>query len=79
VPKFPIDAPLERVLRALDQLGFVVIRHGNHVALARANPDGTRSTLTLPGHRTIKGSTLRSALAQARISREDFLQAFEES
>jgi predicted RNA binding protein YcfA (HicA-like mRNA interferase family) len=79
VPKFPVDAPLERVLRALGQLGFVVIRHENHVALARANPDGTRSTLTLPGRRILKSSTLRTALSQTQISREAFLAAYERS
>lgn len=42
----------------------------------RENADGTRTPLTIPSHRRIKGSTLRTILTQARISREDFLAAF---
>ncbi len=79
MPKFPVDAPLEKVLAALALLGYKVIRQGNHVALARQNPDGTRSTLTLPGHRYIKSSTLRATLLQAGIPRDEFLAAFNRS
>jgi predicted RNA binding protein YcfA (HicA-like mRNA interferase family) len=77
--KFPVDAPLERVLRALVMLGFEVVRRGNHVSLSRLEADGSRTPLTLPHHRTIKGSTLRTALTQTGISREEFLQAWERS
>ena len=77
--KFPVDAPLERVVRALQTLGFAVMRRGNHVSLARPEADGTRTPLTLPGHRTLKGSTLRTALTQAGVSREDFLRAYEQA
>ncbi len=75
--KFPVDASLDRVLAALSALGFRVVRQGNHVALARENPDGTRSTMTLPGHRSLKSSTLRAALMQAGIPRDDFLREFD--
>jgi predicted RNA binding protein YcfA (HicA-like mRNA interferase family) len=73
---FPSDAPLEQVLRALERLGFREIRRGNHISMFRENADGTRTPLTIPSHRRIKGSTLRTILTQARISREDFLAAF---
>jgi hypothetical protein len=33
--------------------------------------------MTLPAHRLIKGSTLRTALTQSGITRHDFLQAYE--
>ncbi len=79
MPKFPVDAPLERVIAALLALGFQVVRQGNHVALARTNADGTRSTLTLPGHRHLKSSTLRAALMQAGIPRDEFLAAYDRS
>ena len=77
--KFPVDAPLERVLRALEYLDFVLIRRGNHLSLVREESDGTRTPLTLPGHRTIKGSTLRTILTQSGISRDEFLRAYEQA
>lgn len=76
--KFPVDAPFDRVLRALQTLGFETIRTGNHISLARREPDGTLTPMTLPGHRTIKGSTLRTALTQSGIAREDFLREYEQ-
>jgi len=76
MPKFPADAPRERVLRALQVLGFELLREGNHIAMARANPDGTKTPLTMPNHRLIKGSTLRLILRQSDISRDDFLDAY---
>ena len=33
--------------------------------------------MTLPGHRIIKGSTLRTVLGQSGISREDFIRAYD--
>jgi predicted RNA binding protein YcfA (HicA-like mRNA interferase family) len=74
--KFPVDAPIDRVLRALSELGFAVVRQGSHVSLLRDNPDGSRTPMTIPNHRKLKASTLRAALAQAGIPREDFLQAY---
>jgi predicted RNA binding protein YcfA (HicA-like mRNA interferase family) len=79
VAKFPVDAPLDRVLRAMSLLGFQVVRPGNHISLVRNEADGTRTPLTLPGHRTLKASTLRTILTQSGISREDFLRAYEEA
>jgi predicted RNA binding protein YcfA (HicA-like mRNA interferase family) len=77
MPAFPVDAPLDRVMKALGRLGFQVVREGNHIAMARANPDGTRTPLTMPNHRRIKGSTLRTISTQAGISRADFLAAYD--
>jgi predicted RNA binding protein YcfA (HicA-like mRNA interferase family) len=73
---FPSDAPLEQVVRALERLGFREVRRGNHISMIRENAEGTRTPLTMPSHRHIKRSTLRTILTQARISRDDFLNAF---
>jgi len=66
---FPVDAPRERVIKTFERLGF---------RLVRENPDGTRTPLTMPNHRRIKGSTLRTIPTQARIPREAFMEAYEQ-
>ena len=77
MPKFPSDAALDRVLTALTALGFQLVRRGNHISMVRQNPDGTNTPLTLPNHRLIKGSTLRTILTQSNITRDEFLHAYE--
>ena len=74
--KFPVDAPKRNVLKAFELLGFVVVREGNHIILERSNPDGSKTPLVLPNHRTIKSSTLRSILTQTGIQRSAFLEAY---
>ena len=76
--KFPVDAPIQKVVKALEQLGFRKVREGNHIAMLRENPDGTNTPLTIPNHKTIKKSTLRTILTQTGIVREDFLKAYED-
>jgi predicted RNA binding protein YcfA (HicA-like mRNA interferase family) len=75
--KFPVDAPKSKVLKALESLGFSIIREGKHISMSRLKTDGTSTPLTLPNHRTIKSSTLRIICTQSGISRDEFLQAYE--
>ncbi|HET8678344.1 MAG TPA: type II toxin-antitoxin system HicA family toxin [Blastocatellia bacterium] len=60
VPRFPGDAPKEKVIRALNRLGFQMVREREHISMVRQNPDGTRTPLTRPNHSRIKSSTLRT-------------------
>jgi hypothetical protein len=79
VAKFPVDAPRNRVIRALGILGFRIVREREHIALVRDNSDGTQTPLTMPNHPRLKSSTLRAICTQTGIPRDDFLRAYEQS
>jgi predicted RNA binding protein YcfA (HicA-like mRNA interferase family) len=74
--KFPRDARKEKVIKALGELGFFVVRESNHIIMERNNSDGTVTPLVIPNHRTINSGTLRGILNQCNISREEFLNNF---
>jgi len=78
VTRFPRDAPIAKVLKALEASGLEVIRKGNYISMSRINPDGSRTPLTLPNHKEIKSSTLLLVLRQAGITRDEFLEIFDE-
>ncbi len=75
--KFPRDAPQRKVIKTFEALGFKIVRVGNHISMIKENPDGSNTSLTMPNHEQIKGSTLRTICTQAGISREDFLKTYE--
>lgn len=79
MPKFPVDAPKSRVVRALELLGFQLVREREHIAMVRQNDDGTRTPLTLPNHSRIKASTLRAICTQSGIPRDEFLKAYNQT
>ena len=73
MPKFPVDAPVRRVVKTPELLGFQVVREKEHISMTRKNPDGANTPLTLPNHPTIKASTLRTICTQAGIPRGEFI------
>jgi len=79
MPKFPIDAPKQRVVKALKILGFQIVREKEHISMLRENPDGTSTPLTMPNHPKIKASTLRAICTQSGIPRDEFLKAYEKA
>lgn len=77
VPKFPLDAPKQKVIKTLEILGFVMVREREQIAMVRENEDGSKTPLTLPNHARIKGPTLRAICRQSQINRDEFIQAYE--
>jgi len=70
MPKLPIVSGSE-VIRALQRLGFIVLRQrGSHVILRRGSQG-----CVVPDHREVKTGTLAGLLKQAGVSVDDFIRA----
>jgi predicted RNA binding protein YcfA (HicA-like mRNA interferase family) len=74
-----VKFPKDKAIKILNRFGFKIVREGNHIAMIRDNPDGSKTPLTMPNHKKIKGSTLRTIITQAGIPREEFLKVFEDA
>ncbi|MBF0336418.1 MAG: type II toxin-antitoxin system HicA family toxin [Nitrospirae bacterium] len=77
--KFPNDCLKRKVIYTFEKFGFNIIREREHISMERENPDGSKTYLTIPNHRYIKASTLRTICTQVGISREDFVKTYETS
>lgn len=70
MPRLPHVSGAEAV-RALERLGFVVLRQkGSHIVLRRGSMG-----CVVPNHREIKAGTLGGVLKQAGVGAEEFIEA----
>ena len=68
--KLPVVSGAEAI-RALEQLGFAVVRQrGSHIVLRKES-----SGCVVPNHRELKLGTLTGILKQAGVSADEFIAA----
>ncbi|HDZ69243.1 MAG TPA: type II toxin-antitoxin system HicA family toxin [Phycisphaerales bacterium] len=71
----PLLRPRE-VIKAFEKLGWDVARQrGSHIILTK---EGHIATLSVPNHSEVARGTLRSLIARAGITLEEFLKALGE-
>lgn len=74
MPAVPVSRPRE-VVKAFEKLGWVAVRQrGSHIILTKK---GHIATLSVPKHPEVARGTLRSLVARAGITLEEFLKALE--
>jgi predicted RNA binding protein YcfA (HicA-like mRNA interferase family) len=72
MPPLPLFRPRE-VVRAFERLGWQVARQrGSHIVLTKP---GALATLSIPDHPQVARGTLRTLIAKAGLSVEEFLAA----
>ena len=72
MPGVPLLRPRD-VVRAFEQMGWQVSRRkGSHIILTRA---GSIATLSVPDHDLVARGTLRTLIAAAGLTVEEFLLA----
>ncbi len=74
--KFPPTTPQHKVVKALQNLGFRIIREDAYVSMVRENRDKSKTALTIPVHQQIMASTLAVICTQARIVSGEFFKAY---
>lgn len=68
----PILKPME-VVKTFEKFGWEVVRQrGSHIILTK---EGHPATLSVPNHSEVARGTLRSLIAKAGITVEEFLEA----
>ena len=76
MPPVPVLRPRE-VVRTFEHLGWEVARQrGSHIILVKT---GHTATLSVPDHHEVARGTLRSLIARAGTTAEEFLKALEDS
>jgi predicted RNA binding protein YcfA (HicA-like mRNA interferase family) len=72
MPPVPILSPSD-VIKILQRLGWEVVRQkGSHIIMTRP---GHIATLSIPNHAEVARGTLRSLIAKAGLTIEQFLTA----
>jgi predicted RNA binding protein YcfA (HicA-like mRNA interferase family) len=71
-PKLPVVSG-RQVVRALERVGYRVVRQrGSHIRL-RDESDPNHLPVTVPDHRTLKPGLLRQILRDANLTVEEFV------
>jgi predicted RNA binding protein YcfA (HicA-like mRNA interferase family) len=73
--RLPSDLPRERVVRALQRLGFVLVREGARHSVYRAQ-DGSGRQTAIPRHSRIKRQLLQGILSGLRITEGEFMAQY---
>jgi predicted RNA binding protein YcfA (HicA-like mRNA interferase family) len=74
MPPVPVLKPRE-VVQAFERLGWEIARQrGSHIILTRR---GHVATLSVPNHPEVARGTLRSLIARAGLTVQEFLNALE--
>jgi len=74
MPVVPLLRPRE-VTKTFERLGWEVVRQrGSHIIMTK---EGHIATLSVPNHPEIARGTLRSLIARAGITVEEFMEALE--
>jgi len=73
--KMPKDVPLKYVVKTFTSFGFEVDRETPHVIMK--NKAG--KSITLPNHKQMKSTTLRKAIGEAGLDRDEFLKRLQKN
>lgn len=71
MPPLPVLSAHETVA-AFQHFGWRVVRHANHIMLAKP---GTPVTLSIPNHKEISTGTLRKLIRTAGLTVEEYVAA----